>query len=81
MSLAAIERLPFERVQCPTLVAHGTADADVPFADGEAAAREIPNAHLHRVEGGWHVLNLGDGAAEFERAQVDFLRKHASQAS
>lgn len=78
VQLAAIERLPFERVQCPTLVAHGTADADVPFADGEAAAREIPNAELYRVENGWHLLNLSDGAANFERAQVDFLRKHAS---
>lgn len=78
LQLAAIGRLPFEEVRCPALVAHGTADADVPFADAEVAAREMPKAELLRVENGWHLLNLSDGAEDFERAQVDFLRKHVS---
>lgn len=78
VQLAAIERLPFEEVRCPALVAHGTADADVPFADAKVAAREMPKAELLRVENGWHLLNLSDGAEDFERAQVDFLRKHVS---
>ncbi len=76
VQLAAIGRLPFERVECPALVAHGTADADVSFADAELAAREIPNAELYAMEGGWHLLNLSDGADAFERAQVEFLNKH-----
>ena len=76
VQLAAIGRLPFERVECPALVAHGTADADVSFANAELAASEIPNAELYAMEGGWHLLNLSDGADAFERAQVEFLNKH-----
>ena len=81
VQLAAIRRLPFERVQCPTLVAHGTADGDVPFEDAEVAAREIPNAELYALEGGWHILNLSDGAEGLERAQIEFLHKHARRGS
>ena len=74
---AAIERLPLEAVKCPTLVSHGTHDDDVPFAHGETSAREIDGAQLHRVEKGWHLLALGDGADEVRSVQIEFLRKHA----
>ena len=72
----AIERLPRNEVRCPTLVVHGTHDRDVPFHHGENAAREIPGAELHRVEKGWHLLALGDGAEDCARAQLAFLREH-----
>jgi len=78
--LAAIERLPLEKVDCPTLIAHGTADGDVPLADAEAAHREIPNSQLHPVEGGWHVLNACEGADELVAAQVQFLESHLGDA-
>ena len=74
---AAIERLPMEAITCPTLVSHGTHDDDVPFAHGETSARESVGAQLHRVEKGWHLLALGDGADEVRRVQIEFLRKHA----
>ncbi len=74
---AAIERLPLEAITCPTLVSHGTHDDDVPFAHGETSAREIVGAQLHRVEKGWHLLALGDGADEVRRVQLEFLRQHA----
>ena len=74
---AAIERLPMAAITCPTLVSHGTHDDDVPFAHGETSAREIVGAQLHRVEKGWHLLALGDGADEVRRVQLEFLRKHA----
>ena len=76
IQLAAVDRLPFESVKCPTLIAHGTADGDVPYADAEHAAHEIANAELHTLDGGWHLLNLSDGAAEFEKRQVQFLDDH-----
>lgn len=76
VQLAAIGRLPLETIRCPTLIAHGTADGDVPFASAEAAQRRIPNAAFHRVEGGWHVLNLSEGANGLVAAQVQFLGKH-----
>ena len=70
------KQLPLDRVRCPTLVVHGTDDADVPFRHGEASARRIPGAELHRVEKGWHLLALGDGAEDYARAKVAFLREH-----
>jgi pimeloyl-ACP methyl ester carboxylesterase len=77
---AAIVRLPLEAVKCPTLVSHGTHDDHVPFTHGETSAREIEGAQLHRVEKGWHLLALGDGADEVRQVQLDFLRKHAASA-
>ena len=72
----AIERLPLDKVRCPTLVVHGTHDRAVPFSQGENSAREIPGAELHRVEKGWHLLALGDGAEDRARSEVAFLREH-----
>lgn len=72
----AIERLPLGEIRCPTLVLHGTHDGDVPFAHGEHSAREIQGAELHRVEKGWHLLALSDGAEDYERAKLKFLLRH-----
>lgn len=72
----AIERLPLGEIRCPTLVLHGTHDGDVPFAHGEHSAREIQGAELHRVEKGWHLLALSDGAEDYERAKLEFLLRH-----
>ena len=58
----AIEQLPLGQVRCPTLVVHGTHDGDVRFSHAENSAREIAGAELHRVEKGWHLLALSDGA-------------------
>ena len=77
VQLAAIERLPFKAIRCPTLIAHGTADADVPFTfTAEAALRRIPNAQLCRMDGAWHVLNLSEGADGLLASQVQFLKNH-----
>lgn len=46
---------PFEQITAPTLVVHGTADTDVPFAQAATAARRIPNAGLVTVEGADHL--------------------------
>ena len=79
VQLAAVDQLPFDRVECPALIAHGTADADVPFADAQRAAREIPRAELYTLERGWHLLNLSDGADAFEHRQIEFLRTHVGR--
>ena len=76
VQLAAIERLPLKEIRCPTLIAHGTADADVPFTSAEAALRRIPNAQLCRMDGAWHVLNLSEGADGLVASQVQFLKNH-----
>lgn len=78
VQLAAIGHLPFEKIRCPCLIAHGTADGDVPFASAEAAQRHIPRAELHRMEGAWHVLNLSVGADGLVASQLEFLKKHVA---
>ena len=72
----AIGRLPLREIRCPTLVMHGTHDGDVLFAHGERSVREIPGAELHRVEKGWHLLALSEGAEDYERAKMEFLLRH-----
>lgn len=72
------DQVPRDRVQCPTLVVHGTHDGDVPFAHAERAAREIPGAELFTVEQGWHLLALSDGDKAFRAAEIEFLQEHLS---
>lgn len=74
---AAIEQLPLDKIRCPALICHGTADGDVPFAHAETAHRLIPNARLHRMEKGWHLLWISDGGDEMIRMQREFVAAHA----
>ena len=37
----------------------------------------IPNAHLHRMENGWHLLGLSEGADEMIRTQLEFVQAHS----
>ena len=48
---AAIEPYPLAQISAPTLIVHGKQDGDVPFADAELLAREIPNAQLMELSG------------------------------
>jgi pimeloyl-ACP methyl ester carboxylesterase len=43
-------------IRVPTLVLHGTADINVPFAMGELVAEEVPGAELVKVEGADHFM-------------------------
>jgi len=47
------------RIQCPTLVVHGTADPLLPIACGEDTARRIPGAQFHAIAGMGHDLPPG----------------------
>jgi pimeloyl-ACP methyl ester carboxylesterase len=51
----AITTLELERITAPTLVIHGTADSDVPFAHSENAASSIPGAELLSLDTGTHL--------------------------
>ena len=70
---ATIDELPLQAIRCPTLICHGTADGDVPFAHAETAHYRIPDAGLHRMENAWHLLPMSDGAEEMLRIQREFL--------
>jgi len=64
--------LPLERIVAPTLVIHGTADINVPYAHGQRIADQIPGARLHTIDGGDHMMPFTH-AAEFERVLTAFL--------
>ena len=55
----------------PVCVIHGTADATVPFAWGEALHQGIPGSEFHAIEGADHGVLLYDGAQQVLRAWAD----------
>jgi pimeloyl-ACP methyl ester carboxylesterase len=61
------------QLRCPVLVAHGTADALIPFRAGELVARAIPGAAWIVEEGAGHSLPQ-ERAPSFAAALVSFLR-------
>lgn len=72
-------RLPLDRVRCPTLVVHGTHDADVDFSDGVHAHESIPGAERFWIEAGSHLgFWLSPHASEAQAAARDFLDRHRS---
>ncbi len=77
LQLAAIDRLAVEKVQAPSLIIHGTADADVQFADADYAASTIPGAEHFWINRGTHMCFwLSDQAGEAQQRTIDFLKKH-----
>ncbi len=67
------------RIDCPTLVIHGDADARVPYARGVAIAELVPGARLLTIGSGGHVTMARDPVV-FNRALRDFIAgaPHAS---
>ena len=68
-------RADIAKVDVPTLVIHGDADAIVPFeASGKLTAEQIKGAELHVIKGGPHGINASH-AKEFNDTLVAFLAK------
>jgi len=55
----------------PVCIIHGTADATVPFAWGEALHAGIPGSEFHAIEGADHGVLLYDRAQEALRGWAD----------
>ena len=55
----------------PVCIIHGTADATVPIAWGEALHAGIPGSEFHAIEGADHGVLLYDGARQALRAWAD----------
>jgi len=71
-------RLPLSGIQCPTLIIHGTHDADVKFYDGVYAYESIRGAERHWIEYGSHVgFWVSPGSAAAQKHAADFLERHA----
>ncbi|MDZ7577310.1 MAG: alpha/beta hydrolase [Candidatus Nanopelagicales bacterium] len=72
-----LTHLPVEQVSCPSLIIHGTLDADVKFYDGVYAYEHIPGAERFWIEEGSHLgFFLSRGAAEAQAAAREFLGRH-----
>ena len=66
--------LPLSQVRCPTLVVHGTHDADVKFWHGVRAYEGVSGAHRVWIEDGSHLgFWLGPHAAQAQGAAREFL--------
>ncbi|MGD9380824.1 MAG: alpha/beta hydrolase [Candidatus Thorarchaeota archaeon] len=74
--LSRVSMQGLERIQCPTLVIHGTADGDVPFTDGKYIAESIPNARMYSLDDVGHIVWLGEHAEEMNQDILKFLREN-----
>jgi pimeloyl-ACP methyl ester carboxylesterase len=68
---------PLEQIICPTLVLHGRADGNVPFAHAEFVARTVPKVELLVLEDCGHLIWVGPGATQAREKVITFLKRHA----
>ena len=74
-TMRPLDRLPLDKVSCPTLIIHGDADNDVPPAQAEYAAHSIADSELYWIEKGSHMgFWLADGAESVQQYAVKWLR-------
>ena len=73
MQIARLPDYPLAEIGTPTLLVHGDADQNVPFAQSVAAATAIPGARLLRIPGGNHSSTL------FERRVIAEVREFLSE--
>jgi pimeloyl-ACP methyl ester carboxylesterase len=72
-----LTHLPVEKITCPTLVIHGTHDADVKFYDGVYAYEHIENAERIWIEEGSHLCFwINPKSKEAQRYALDFLKRN-----
>jgi pimeloyl-ACP methyl ester carboxylesterase len=74
-----LPKYPLERITAPTLVLHGTADTVVPPEHARFAARRIPGAQLHMIEGGSHLCTITH-KEEAVPVVEQFLAEHVAPA-
>jgi pimeloyl-ACP methyl ester carboxylesterase len=73
-----LTHLPLEQVHCPSLIIHGTYDADCKFYDGVYAYEHIPGAERYWIEEGDHLgFWLSQYAEQAQEVARVFLVKHA----
>jgi pimeloyl-ACP methyl ester carboxylesterase len=72
-----IGTLPLEATTIPTLIVHGSADANAPYAGSAAIAQRMPRAELVTIDGGTHYI-IVTRAREINDRTRDFMRTLAS---
>ena len=77
IQLAGIDNLPLSEIKAPSLIIHGTADADVQFRDGDHAASTIAAAQHLWINRGTHLCFwLSPQATEAQEQAVAFVKAH-----
>jgi pimeloyl-ACP methyl ester carboxylesterase len=74
--LEKVNDLPLANIKTPTLIIHGTDDADVSVEDAKFAAKNIPDVELYLVPGGFHVMAITNSIDEITQKRVEFLNSH-----
>lgn len=75
--LRQLTHVPLEQVQCPSLIIHGTHDADVKFYDGVYAHENIPGAERFWIEYESHLgFWLSPHASKAQAVACEFLNRH-----
>ena len=75
--LVNVPNYPLEKIDCPTLVVHGTADADVLMSHAKFVTSSVSNAESYILENVGHVIWLGEHLDEMNNRMLDFLTKNA----
>ena len=73
----ADDPLPLEDIDVPTLLVHGTADNDVPYAVALEANGRISSAELFTIENASHLLWIDPALAGIEARLVEFVRTNS----
>ena len=72
------QALEFAKIKTPTLIVHGTHDADVPFYHGVYAYEHIPGAQQYWMEQDDHLgFWLSPDAGKAQSVVLDFLLRYA----
>lgn len=72
--------LPVEKIKCPSLIIHGTHDADVKFYDGVYSYEHVPNAERYWIEEGSHLgFWLSPYAVIAQNIACNFLDKNRNK--
>lgn len=66
--------LPTDKIRCPTLVVHGTADQLVPSGSAREFASQVKGAIFLPVAGSGHLIWIGPDADRSHAAIAEFLR-------
>jgi pimeloyl-ACP methyl ester carboxylesterase len=69
----ALESVPYENLQPPVLLVHGTADAAAKWTDLQPITERLPSAKVFAVKDAGQIVWLGPQGALAEKAIVDFL--------
>ena len=76
---AAMRPLPFDKIACPTLIVHGTHDADAKFYHGVRAHEHIKGAERYWIEGGDHLAFwLSPEAPKAQAFARAFVNEHTT---